>query len=118
MTAEDDWWGTRCLTPPISTEGDPVENIFQTYYSGTLSPRRLSGPGRDGWFDAAAGAVDGVVFYLPPEDDVIGWDYPRLSQSLDSRGIPHLLIRACARTLNQEIETRIAAFVSGLGRGR
>ena len=37
--------------------------------------------------------MDGVIFYLPHEDDVIGWDYPRLRAFLDERAIPHLMLR-------------------------
>ena len=47
----------------------------------------------DAWFHHKASEVDGVIFYLPHEDDVIGWDYPRLRAFLDERAIPHLMLR-------------------------
>ena len=47
----------------------------------------------DAWFYRKASEVDGVIFYLAQEDDVIGWDYPRLRGFLDQRAIPHLMLR-------------------------
>jgi hypothetical protein len=54
--------------------------------------------------------VNGVIFYLPQEDDVIGWDYPRLRAVLDERCIPHLMLRT-------EEPDRMGAFIGGLTRG-
>ncbi len=51
--------------------------------------------------------MDGVIFYLPHEDDVIGWDYPRLRDNLDARGIPHLMLRG-------ESSDQIGAFIERL----
>ena len=118
VAAEDDWWGSRSLTPEISTDGDLVENVYRVYYSGTPSPRSFPAANADRWFLEAAGHVHGVVFYLPPEDDIIGWDYPRLRDWLDARRIPQLLIRSDARELSAEEHQRIAEFVSGIGRTR
>jgi benzoyl-CoA reductase/2-hydroxyglutaryl-CoA dehydratase subunit BcrC/BadD/HgdB len=93
---EDDWWGARGATQDIATEGDPLEAIFEHYYSDEISPRVLPLEAADRWFRETAQRADGVVFYLPPDDDVIGWDYPRHHKFLDELGIPHLLVRVDA----------------------
>jgi hypothetical protein len=59
-----------------------------------------------------------VVFYLPPEDDVVGWDYPRLRETLDQRGIPNLLVREDAsEELSPGCRAGIAHFISGIVKG-
>jgi hypothetical protein len=58
--------------------------------------------------------IDGVVFYLPPEDCVAGWDYPRRRRYLDERGIPHLLVRDNAVSISEECHGRIERFVRGI----
>jgi hypothetical protein len=42
--------------------------------------------------------LDGVVFYLPPSDHQLGWDYPRLNTWLASHGKSTLLVRADVTT--------------------
>jgi hypothetical protein len=51
------------------------------------------------------------VFYVPLEDDVVGWDYPRHVGWLRERGVPNVLIRDIGPTAELE------AFVKSL-RGR
>ncbi len=73
----------------------------------------------DGWFQAeSAEGIDGVVFYLPPEDCVAGWDYPRRRHYLDEKRIPHLLVRENAGSISEECGTRIENFVRSIGVGR
>ncbi len=112
VVAEDDWWGSRAITREIACD-DPVRGIFETYYREAPSPRKLSHE----WFLSASAAVDGVVFYLPPEDDVLGWDYPRLRKMLDERGTPSLLVREDASEgLSTECQEHIEHFVQKLGK--
>ena len=59
-----------------------------------------------------------MVFYLPPEDCVAGWDYPRRRRYLDERGIPHLLVRDDAKSISEACPERIEKFVRGLEAGR
>lgn len=118
VSTEDDWWGARAAGRDIDTEGDPVEAIFLKYYEDAPSPRVFPAAVADEWFLTEAAKVNGVVFYIPPEDDVWGWDYPRLARLLDARGIPHMLIREDASTgdVSPECHDRIDQFVSTLGR--
>jgi len=106
VVAEDDWWGSRALTAEISTEGDLAQNIFSTYYDAP-SPRAHD---VNAWFCSRMGEVDGVVFYLPPEDDVAGWDYPALRDLVQRKGIPQLLLRCDGRAITDEARNSIAAF--------
>lgn len=110
VVAEDDWWGSRAAGRDIAVEKDPLEAIFEKYYFDAPSPRVFPAATADDWFCRKAAEVDGVIFYLPPDDDVLGWDYPRLRDFLDQRAIPHRMLRtACAET--------IAPFVQRLAHG-
>ncbi len=116
VAAEDDWLGSRAAGKDIRLEGDPIEAIFEKYYFDAPSPRVFPTAISDEWFLTATAAVDGVIFYLSPEDDVFGWDYPRQCAALDSRGIPHLLIRedASAGELPAKCGERIEKFLGRL----
>ena len=86
VVAEDDWWGSRAAGQDIDTTADPIRAIFEKYYFDAPSPRVF--PSDDCRRLVPIGKhteVDGVIFYLPHEDDVIGWDYPRLRAFLDER---------------------------------
>jgi hypothetical protein len=64
--------------------------------------------------------VDGVVFYLPPEDYVLGWDYPRQKRFLEKLGIPSLIVRedSGAEKLSAESHESIERFVKEIARKR
>jgi benzoyl-CoA reductase/2-hydroxyglutaryl-CoA dehydratase subunit BcrC/BadD/HgdB len=111
VVGEDDWWGSRFSMREIPAQGDMVRAIFEMYYRDAPSPRESS----HAWFLAASSQTDGVVFYLPPEDDVLGWDYPRLRQLLDQRGTPNLRVgEDASRELSSECHQRIEDFVRRL----
>ncbi len=110
VTAEDDWWGSRAAGQDIDITGDPMRAIFEKYYFDAPSPRVFPAAIADAWFCGMAPRVDGVIFYMPHEDDVLGWDYPRLSAFLDERAIPRLMLR-------EESSDPIAEFIGGLRHG-
>jgi benzoyl-CoA reductase/2-hydroxyglutaryl-CoA dehydratase subunit BcrC/BadD/HgdB len=94
VVAEDDWWGTRSAGADIEAGNDPLKAIFEHYYSNTPSPRVFPPEAADRWFQSNVTAgVDGVVFYLPADDYVAGWDYPGQKRFLDGLGIPNLVVR-------------------------
>ncbi len=111
--AEDDPWGARSATNSVPLEGDHLEAIVSHYHTQETSPR-VPLPQADQWFHDKAEKADAVVFYLPPEDDVLGWDYPRQRQYLDERNIPHTLVRADAAHLDQVARDRLGAFFETL----
>jgi len=120
VVAEDDWWGSQCAGGDTdSGSKDLLKAIFEKYYLDTPSPRLFPFEIADAWFQrASAGGVDGVIFYLPPEDCVSGWDYPRRRRYLDDRRIPHLLVREDAMSISEECHDRIERFVRSLGAGQ
>ncbi len=120
VVAEDDWWGSRSSGEEIDEGADDLlQAIFEKYYLDTPSPRLFPFETADTWFQqASTGGIDGVVFYLPPEDCVAGWDYPRRRRYLDERGIPHLLVRDDAKSISEACHERIEKFVRGLAAGR
>ncbi len=115
VVAEDDWWGSRALASKIAIQGDSVRSIFENYYTEAPSPRVFPRDAAEAWFLSEAAKVDGVVFYLPPEDDFLGWDYPEMRRTLDRRGIPSLLVREdAAGELSSECHQRIEEFICGI----
>ena len=120
VVAEDDWWGSRSAGEDIDNgSNDLLKAIFEKYYLDTPSPRLFPFEIADAWFQqTSTDGIDGVVFYLPPEDCVAGWDYPRRRRYLDERGIPHLLVREDAMSISEECHERIETFVRSIGVGR
>ncbi len=117
VLAEDDWWGTRSVGADISSDGDALKAIFEHYYLDAPSPRVFPPDAADHWFESRVREdVDGVVFYLPPEDYVLAWDYPRQKQFLDGLGIPSLAVREDVRVgeLSLESHENIERFVNGI----
>lgn len=94
VVAEDDWWGTRSVGTDIDGGDDVLKAIFEHYYSEAPSPRVFPPQAADRWFQSiVTDGIDGVVFYLPVEDYVAGWDYPRHKRFLDGLGIRSLVVR-------------------------
>ena len=120
VVAEEDWWGSQCAGGDTdSGSKELLKAIFEKYYLDTPSPRLFPFEIADAWFQrASAGGADGVIFYLPPEDCVAGWDYPRRRRYLDDRRIPHLLVREDAMSISEECHDRIGRFVRSLGAGQ
>jgi benzoyl-CoA reductase/2-hydroxyglutaryl-CoA dehydratase subunit BcrC/BadD/HgdB len=120
VVAEDDWWGSRSAGEDIDAgSNDPLKAIFDKYYFDAPSPRLYPFEIADAWFQQASiDGIEGVVFYLPPEDCVAGWDYPRRRHYLDERGISHLLIREDAKSISEECHGRIETFVHGISTER
>lgn len=100
VVAEDDWWGARAPGGDVPLAGSAHEAILQKYWLNSATSAVHPAEAREGWFEAHATRpdVDGVVFYLPPSDHQLGWDYPRLKGCLDARAGPSILLRHDAAT--------------------
>jgi benzoyl-CoA reductase/2-hydroxyglutaryl-CoA dehydratase subunit BcrC/BadD/HgdB len=116
VVAEDDWWGSRSAGKDIADGSDELlKAIFEKYYLDAPSPRVFPFEISDAWFqEESTNGIDGVVFYLPPEDCVVGWDYPRRRRFLDERKIPHLVVREDARSISEECHEQIERFVNSI----
>ena len=88
VVAEDDAWGARAGTDDIPLEGDLMEQVFRHYHLTT--PNRATYPAttRFAWLyeEAAKPDIDTLVFYMPPSDRSLGWDYPRLFDHFEALG--------------------------------
>jgi benzoyl-CoA reductase/2-hydroxyglutaryl-CoA dehydratase subunit BcrC/BadD/HgdB len=114
VIAEDDWWGSRAPGTDIATEGPPDEAILGKYWLDAASAQVTPADAREAWFraNAARDEVDGVVFYLPPSDRQLGWDYPRLKAWLAEHGKPSILLRSeSADELQQPLGEWLATLV-------
>lgn len=120
VVAEDDWRGSQSAGRDVdSGSNDLLKAIFEKYYFDAPSPRLFPFEIADAWFQQASmNGIDGVVFYLPSEDCVSGWDYPRRRRYLDGRKIPHLLVRGDARFISEECHEYVDRFVHSIGAGR
>jgi len=124
VIAEDDWWGSRAVDANISVArgnaASLLKPIFENYYLRAPSPRVSPASAADRWLHGATRrGVDGVVFYLPPDDDVYGWDYPRQRDFLHARRIPSVVIREDAfRGLSAGANAQIRDFVHKIRRSR
>lgn len=111
VVAEDDWRGSRAAgDTDVCVNKDPVTAIFEKYFYDEVSPRVHPVEKRDAWFrrEIEREQVDGVLFFVPLEDDVQGWDYPAELAYLKSRSIPSVVIR--------EAGVSLADFVGSLRR--
>lgn len=118
VVAEDDWWGSRSAGEDIEDGSeDLLKAIFEKYYLDAPSPRVFPLEIADAWLQReSTDGIDGVIFYLPPEDCIAGWDYPRRRNFLDERKIPHLLVPEDAMSISEESHARIEQFVHSIGR--
>ncbi len=99
VVAEDDDWGARAAEPLLRTEGSPLAAVFDHYYSEVPCPRTFPASLGEQWFmkTLQAGFIDGVVFYLPIPDDVLGWDFPRQRAAAEAAGLTWRLVRSDVR---------------------
>jgi benzoyl-CoA reductase/2-hydroxyglutaryl-CoA dehydratase subunit BcrC/BadD/HgdB len=121
VVAEDDWWGTRSVGADIEAGSDPMKAIFDHYYLDAPSPRVFPAGAADCWFESRVReGVDGVVFYLPPEDSVLGWDFPRQKHFLDGLPIPSLVVNEDPGSgeLSSELHGSIERFVKAIAAKR
>jgi benzoyl-CoA reductase/2-hydroxyglutaryl-CoA dehydratase subunit BcrC/BadD/HgdB len=118
VVSEDDWWGARAFAAPIREDGDPIEAIFSKYFMDTPGPRIDPPIERERWFteEIVRAQIDGVVFYIPPYDDLSGWDFPANRARLDQVGIACTVVRddAASPAAASELAAQLADFVNGL----
>jgi len=96
VIAEDDWWGSRAPGMDIASDAPLNEVILQKYWHDAANSQVTPAEPREVWFKANAlrDEVDAVVFYLPPSDHQLGWDFPRLKAWLDDHAKPSLRLRS------------------------
>jgi hypothetical protein len=113
VVAEDDWRGSRAAgNQDVGSDTDPVTAIFEKYFYDEVSPRIQPAIDRDAWFqqEIRRSRVDGVLFHIPFEDDVAGWDYPRHTAWLKEHAVPSMVLR------DSRASEPVAAFIESLSR--
>lgn len=120
VVAEDDWWGSRSAGQDVIAGADPIASLFEKYYLDAPSPRVFPPEASDEWFRREVlRDVDGVIFYFSPDDDVLGWDYPRQRAFLQEHGIPNLVVREEVEEKGSpELNESLEVFIAGLQRQR
>jgi benzoyl-CoA reductase/2-hydroxyglutaryl-CoA dehydratase subunit BcrC/BadD/HgdB len=122
VVAEDDWWGSRAPGNDVPLAGSAREAIFRKYWLDIATAGVYPAEAREAWLrqNALRADLDGVVFYLPPSDHQLGWDYPRLKRWLDAHDKPSILVRheAADEAGSAAIRAMATDFVGQLGAGR
>lgn len=99
IVAENDEWGSRAAEPLIATDAPPLEAVFDHHWRDVPCLRRHPAPAVDawlaGWLDR--GRIDGVLFHLPPPDDLHGWRLPAQRDAAIAAGLPRHVVRHDAR---------------------
>lgn len=100
VTAEDDAWGSRAAGPDIPLDGDLVNQSFRYHQRHTPNRGVYPASHRFRWVydEAAKPDLDAVVFYMPPSDHALGWDYPRLQDFVEGHGKKTMVLRCDATT--------------------
>jgi benzoyl-CoA reductase/2-hydroxyglutaryl-CoA dehydratase subunit BcrC/BadD/HgdB len=118
ICAEDDFWGSRCGTPDIEAGDDPLQAVFRHYHQYTPNRSIYPATERLSWMyqEAPQTDIDGVIFYMPPSDHKMGWDYPRLRTFLDTHQKRSTVIRSDAATVEGAKETtaHVRTFINTL----
>jgi benzoyl-CoA reductase/2-hydroxyglutaryl-CoA dehydratase subunit BcrC/BadD/HgdB len=117
VVAEDDAYGSRSvgdIDVDIAGSESLVHAVFDHYYADDSGPRVFPPELRETWLATHVSDVDAVVFYIPPGDLWLGWDYPRLRYLVAHTGKPSILLRddAHLREGQQAITNAIAEFKS------
>ncbi len=84
-------WGNGAGGADVACNEDPLEALADKYSADALGPRTPMAEAQSA-ITASLDNVDAVVVSLPPEDTTFGWDYPRLRDLLQKRGIPHTCV--------------------------
>lgn len=118
IAAELDWWGSAGVDDQIDVADGPLSAVAAHYRTGVYSPQLPRLERQRMLLAAADGAgADGVLFYLPPSDEELGWDVPAFTAALDGKGIPALVIRHDVLDDVGQADARgqLVSWLSGLG---
>ena len=92
VVAEVGPWGSGAPGDDVRIDGDPFLALADKYRADAVGARMHAASLRHE-IERQLEDVDAVVVSLPPEDAVWGWDYPRLRDLLQARGVPHVCLR-------------------------
>lgn len=122
IAAELDWWGSAGVDGPVGPPGGPAATALASltahYRSAVYSPQLPRADRLRLLLSAIdATAADGVLFYLPPSDEELGWDVPAFTAALDQPGVPALVIRhdVLDGAGRSDIRGQLANWLSGRG---
>lgn len=81
VVAEDDWWGSRAGGSIIENSENQLKAIFDKYYFHSPSPRVFPMKKSHEWLkNEMKKGIDKVEFYLPLDDDILGWETALLTK--------------------------------------
>ncbi|MEK8052739.1 2-hydroxyacyl-CoA dehydratase family protein [Ideonella sp. DXS22W] len=120
IVAENDEWGSRAADTLIPEREDlaPLTAIFEHVWRDVPCVRRHPAEPRPDWLDrqlAPAGqpaVIDGVLFHLPPPDDIHGWQFPADRDRVAAAGLPWLSLRADVRLHPDTLRAQLQAWLS------
>jgi hypothetical protein len=92
VVAEVGPWGSGAAGDDVRVDDDPVAALADKYRADAIGARTPVDSLRR-WTESMLDEVDALVFSVPPDDAVFGWDYPALRDLLQARGIPLVCLR-------------------------
>jgi benzoyl-CoA reductase/2-hydroxyglutaryl-CoA dehydratase subunit BcrC/BadD/HgdB len=94
VVGEDDAWGCRSAEGDIDSTAQPEDALLDKYFLYTASPQTSPREARLAWFleRTQRHDLEAVLFYIPPSDRSLGWDYPSLKAHLEKVGLPSQLL--------------------------
>lgn len=116
VTDEVGPWGSGVARDDVRVDDDPIAALADKYRVDAIGARTpIETIWR--WTEQMLDAVDAVVVSLPPDDAVFGWDYPKLRDRLQARGIPHVCLRGDPyQSLSPLDHERLDAMVAAASR--
>lgn len=120
VVSEYDWAGAWGVTDDIDEAAPPWDAVLEDTWRHLSSESMEPAAHRERWFaDEVRGAhVDGVVFYVPPEDRAFGWTVPRLVAHAADGGVETLRVDVSLRSEEGRAQAKqaVRGFVAALPR--
>lgn len=102
--------------PPLGSGNRAA--LAEHYRRHIVSPRQPTAQREQAFRAILAGKPDGIIFYLPPEDQFYGWSYPALAEAAQQAGVATLLLREDVLAPDNTAQAQVAAFIHTLTQAR
>jgi benzoyl-CoA reductase subunit C len=113
VVGDDLCTGSRHFRDQVGAVGDPIENLADYFLRRPPCPTKFHpahDPGRYVLDQARQAGADGVVFALEKFCEPHAFDYALIRSTLDSVGMPHLLLEMEHTPSLEALRTRLQAF--------
>ena len=118
VVAELSPYGSACAGEDIGAGLDPIAALADKYRRDSIDARTPVAV-LEHWIENSLAGIDVVAVSLPPDDACFGWDYPLLRETLEQKGIAHVVVHADpAEAANAGDHGRVETLVAGARRSK